>query len=125
MNIVKSVCPLALGAVCSVALAIALACGNAVARDLYAAPQRVVRYSDLNLNHPDGVKVLYRRLATAARAVCQPDISVPQTLHNKARNCARMALDNAVAQVNNANLTAYHDAKSGRQSADTKVASRP
>lgn len=120
MNIVNSIRSLALAL-----SALALVCGNATAGDRNAQEQRIVRYSDLNLNHPDGVKVLYRRLTSAARAVCPVQLSVSAAARYKATQCAQMALANAIAKIDNANLTAYHDAKSDKQSMqNAKVASR-
>lgn len=100
-----------------------LGCGNATAGADGEPRQRLVRFGDLNLNHEEGVKALYRRLTTAARAVCEPGFSVPQTLRSKARDCAQESIRDAVAQVNNAKLTAYYNAKNG-PAPEAKVASR-
>lgn len=120
MNIVNTIRSLALAL-----SALALVCGNATAGDANAQEQRIVRYSDLNLNHPDGVKVLYRRLTSAARAVCPVQLSVSAAARYKASQCAQMALGNAIAKIDNTNLTAYHDTKTSREKmSETKVASR-
>src|ERR1700756_2467731 len=37
-----------------------------------ALPSETVRYHDLNLNSPEGVAGLYRRIQDAAADVCQP-----------------------------------------------------
>ena len=103
----------------------ALVCGDASVAASPDPPQRVVRYDDLDLNKKAGVRTLYRRLATAAKTVCAPNISVPVTLRNRSRNCARETLADAVAQVNHPNLTAYYIAKTdASQGRDTKVVAR-
>jgi UrcA family protein len=86
--------------------AAALACGNAsFAGSDDGPPQRIVRYDDLNLANPAGLETLYRRLLTASKAVCAPQISVPQTLKSRQRVCARETLADAVARIDNPNLT--------------------
>lgn len=101
-----------------------LACGTAAAGDPDAAPQRVVSFGDLNLNHPEGIKTLYRRLSTAARAVCRPDSIAPYVLRAESRKCASTAMANAVATIDNPNLTAYVDSQTDERSASAvKLAS--
>jgi len=103
---------------CSLALfasATLLMSAHAVAGDPNAPPQRVVKFGDLNLNHPDGVKALYGRLSSAANAVCHTTPSTPYYAGSSAlRNCVRQAMDRAVGDVNNRNLTAYYNQRTGR-----------
>lgn len=101
-----------------------LACGTAAAGDPDAAPQRVVSFGDLNLNHPEGIKTLYRRLSTAARAVCRPASAAPYVLRAESHKCASTAMANAVATIDNPNLTAYVDSRmEGRSARAVKLAS--
>lgn len=91
-----------------IAAAATLTCGTATAGDPNAAPHRVVSFGDLNLNHADGVKVLYSRLSAAARAVCGSS-SYPYMLRAESRKCVRTSLANAIAAIDNPNLTAFAD----------------
>jgi hypothetical protein len=63
-------------------------------------------------------------LWNASKAVCQPAISVPQTLKSRQRSCARATMEDAVGRIDNANLTAYHAARTKESGRETKVASR-
>jgi UrcA family protein len=87
-------------------------------------PQRVVNYSDLNLASAKGVQTLYRRLTSAARIVCEPAINLGHYQKAEARACARKAVQDAVRDVNNANLTAYHLERTGQGEGKEKLASR-
>ncbi len=76
-----------------------------------------VSYADLNLESEEGVRVLYRRLKRASNNLCSAmppkiagsvqivytDIYGPET-----RQCYHEALSNAVAKVDNADLTRIH-----------------
>jgi UrcA family protein len=86
--------------------------------------QRVVKYSDLNLQTTDGVQTLYRRLTAAARAVCVPGVTLGHSQKAEARACASKAVQDAVREVNNAILTAYHLERTGQSEAKEKLASR-
>lgn len=112
--------------ICSLTLtliATTFACGNATAHDADTPLQRVVSYADLNLNHIAGVKVLYRRLFQAARAVCQSMPSAPYVRKVESKRCERTAMNNAVATINDANLTAYYNERTtGTKDADEKLA---
>lgn len=78
-----------------------------------APRQRVVQYSDLNLNHPLGVEKLYKRIAAAARAVCGPATPVAVEFIAANKKCRAEAIAVAVQDVNNSNLTAYHRERTG------------
>jgi UrcA family protein len=109
-------------ALCSLlCLGVALLCGNAIAGER-ATLERVVRYADLNLNNPAGVQTLYRRISAAARAVCGRNEALSIVRH-KANECTEKAIDDAVTQVNNHNLSAYHAQKLGKNG-EPKVAAR-
>jgi len=76
-----------------------------------------VSYADLNLESEEGVRVLYRRLKRASNNLCSatpPQIagSVPNFYFDiygrETRQCYREALSNAVAKVDNEDLTRIH-----------------
>lgn len=114
-------------ALCSLILttsAATLLCGNALARDSNAPPQRVVSYADLNLNNAAGVNTLYSRLTRAAKAVCQPMSSAPYLQRAKSRECIQVAIRDAVETINNVNLTAHYNARTESDTAAQKLAAR-
>lgn len=124
MNTLKIIssplCPLIL-----IAATATLTCGTAAAGTADAAPQRVVSFGDLNLDSPAGVKTLYGRLNSAARAVCRPASAAPYVLWAQSRKCTHNALSDAVATIDNPNLTAYvGNRMQGRSVARERVASR-
>ncbi len=76
-----------------------------------------VSYADLNLESEEGVRVLYRRLKRASKALCSaapPSIagSLPESYqtHNgrEDRQCYRETLSNAVDKIDNEDLTRIH-----------------
>jgi len=76
-----------------------------------------VSYADLNLESEEGVRVLYRRLKRASKALCSsaPPMtagSLPEyyQTHNVRgdRQCYREALFNAVDKIDNEDLTRIH-----------------
>lgn len=80
---------------------------------------KVVSFRDLNLNSPEGVAVLYRRINNAAYEVCgNPDRFDLSEL--KLQICVKDAVSRAVAQVNSPMLTNLYQAKTGK--ANTKIA---
>ncbi len=74
-------------------------------------PSVTVRYHDLNLNNPEGIATLYKRIHTAAIEVCKPEEG-PQLVNRLFwtawNNCFSHAVANAVKAVHNEKLTAYH-----------------
>ena len=73
------------------------------------APSIVVRYADLDLATPGGVRALYRRIQTAAWRVCGELIAPhngPSGIENG--KCRRTLVDVAVKEVNRPALTALH-----------------
>ena len=77
-----------------------------------------VRYADLDLDKAAGVASLYARLRSAAEQVC--DVAAgPQALFlsSSERVCAAAALEQAVANVDRAALTAYHAARASQAGA--------
>jgi UrcA family protein len=74
--------------------------------------QMTVRYSDLDLNRTEGVKILYHRLQHAAEAVCTPNQN--RNLATKARfdQCIQSNMQAAVTQIDRPLLSAYFQAQS-------------
>jgi UrcA family protein len=76
------------------------------------APSRVVRYGDLDLATPDGVRTLYGRIRVAAWKVCGEIVAArngPSAIENG--QCRRTLTDVAVRQVDKPALTALHFGK--------------
>ena len=75
------------------------------------APSVTVRYHDLNLNNPEGIAHLYERIHAAAVVVCKSEEG-PQ-LENRVfwsewNACINHAVANAVHDVHNEKLSAFH-----------------
>jgi UrcA family protein len=84
-----------------------------------AADQEVrhvtVRYSDLDLSAPDGMKVLYARLRGAAQSVCGYTTSTPEIRQQIAyHECFDHALDDAVRGIGNPDLQALHTQRTSK-----------
>jgi UrcA family protein len=90
-----------------------------------AAPQRVVRYADLNTNTPAGAAALYRRIKSAATQVCE--LPNAQDLHvaTVAKVCEGNAIRAAVLAINNPMLTREYVAAYHVAPASISVASLP
>ena len=71
-----------------------------------------VKFKDLNLNTPEGVKVLYSRIHRAAEDVCSERDWIFQPA---AATCAHKAEARAIAKVGLPQLSAYYRAKTGDQ----------
>jgi UrcA family protein len=81
-------------------------------------PHKVVSFRDLNMNTPEGVAVLYRRINSAAYEVCgNPDRYDLSEL--KLQMCVKDSVSRAIAKVNNPILTSLYQGKTGK--ADKKV----
>lgn len=65
-----------------------------------APPTRTVKYADLDLTKPAGVRALYGRITAAARHVCQLDTVADLQMHSKEQACINQAIDGAVRNVN-------------------------
>ena len=76
-------------------------------------PHKVVSFKDLNLNSPEGVAVLYKRIKSAAYDVCgRPDrYDLSQF---KTEICVRDAVSRAIVQVDNPMLTSLYESKTGK-----------
>lgn len=94
------------------ALPALLICGSAFAAGVVDAPAAVtVHYDDLNLNSTQDIAGLYKRIESAATAVCLPAEGphLASGIQSTAwHQCFYHALANAVHSVHNAKLSAYH-----------------
>ena len=70
---------------------------------------KTVNFADLDVTKPAGAHALLTRITAAAKDVCSPD---PGTKDQKAaadyKSCQTGAIDDAVARLNNALVTAEH-----------------
>jgi UrcA family protein len=105
-------------AVCVSALLAALPISHvamgATAESNYEVARRVVTFADLDITHDTGVAVLYSRIVTAARQVCDPPIFLYgdwRAVAHAAR-CFDEAVKRAVDEVDVPALTTYRLAKS-------------
>jgi UrcA family protein len=74
-----------------------------------------VHYADLDPSRSPDAAVLYSRIRSAAREVCEP-ILVSTRLDSvtRVRQCTVQAIDHAVADVNAPALTSFHLAKTAQ-----------
>jgi UrcA family protein len=93
--------------------------GGSQARSVGDLRERVVDYSDLNLNSSAGAAVLYQRITRAAHAVCDLPIPWDATAASRVRNCVHAARARSVSEVNAPELTRYFES---RQKASVVVA---
>lgn len=82
------------------ACALGVSTMTAVAADI-GAPNATIRYSDLNLATPQGVKMLYARINSAAYALCE---SFGRNLNDQAdplalEDCRRKIIGDAVRKI--------------------------
>ncbi len=80
------------------------------------APSAVVKFADLNLDTPQGVSALYRRIHNAAEQVCGvvPEDRVFIEAAIAQGKCVRESEVRAIDAVNNVALQAYYSKKTGR-----------
>jgi UrcA family protein len=64
---------------------------------------KTVKFADLDIQTPEGAKVLYQRIRVAARSVCEDGDPI---LRAAEYQCVEKAIDNAVKKVNAPYLTA-------------------
>ncbi len=82
------------------------------------APQRIVRFGDLDLTNTEGAGALYGRIKDAAKEVCEPDDASNLRQRLFAHRCTEIAIARAVDEVNAPLLRSYHLARTtlaGRQ----------
>jgi UrcA family protein len=99
-----------------ISLAVALAASTlamtpsfAVAADAAAPREITVRYDELNMSSASGASVLYARLRSASRSVCDVMDGRELRQHAAYNACYQQALSNAVAKVNRTSVTALHE----------------
>jgi UrcA family protein len=68
-------------------------------------PSKTVKFADLDIQTPEGAKVLYHRIRAAARSVCDYGHA---NLRNAELQCAEKAIDDAVRKVNAPYPTVLH-----------------
>jgi len=73
-----------------------------------------VAYSDLDLARAEHANTLYWRIQHAAHHVCEFNEVPASRAVLLERKCVRKAVDQAIQDVNNPNLTAIYRAKSGK-----------
>jgi UrcA family protein len=105
----KSVAFSAVAFVCATIVMNSAAAGGFVGETL----KQNVSYADLNLNQPEGVATLYKRIHAAAANVCSPLDSRDMSLSSKVQPCIADATSRAIKSVNNPALTAYESARNG------------
>jgi UrcA family protein len=76
-----------------------------------------VKFHDLNVNTPDGVRALYGRIHAAAKRVCSESDAA---LREAAGACERKAEANAIEKLNLSQLTAYYKIKTETKTGDHK-----
>jgi UrcA family protein len=81
-------------------------------------PSVVVRFTDQDLAHIDGVAALYRRLKDAAKTVCAAQDGP------RYKSCWQSALSAAVAKVDGPALTAYYRAQLEGRNATIQIAQK-
>ena len=69
-------------------------------------PSKAVKFTDLNIQTPQGANVLYNRIRIAARDVCELSVGGDPVLRLAERACIDTAIDDAVKKVNAPYLTA-------------------
>lgn len=96
---------------CIAALLAGLGAFPAIAQQVRS---QVVRYGDLNLDNPQGARVLVNRIVTASGNVCD-DRSGPRPLAETGdvRECAITAQENAVSDVDHPMVTAEYYGERG------------
>ena len=74
----------------------------------------VVKFGDLNLQNPEGVEALYRRIQHAATKVCWDAQDIHVLTEIARRDCMEHAVAKAVSDVNNRYLTTLYTRKSSK-----------
>ena len=96
----------------SATLATILASHGAIAATVephYEVSQRIVRFADLDISRSAGAATLYARITVAARAVCEPSLSIRELgFNSQTQECQEQAIEHAVTDVNAPALTSYH-----------------
>lgn len=76
-------------------------------------PSKKVNFSDLNLERPADVAILYQRIQEAARKVCEKKSTPWEMYQDKViEECIQVTVDAAVKDVDYFALTALHKGRS-------------
>ena len=96
----------------AIALALVTVATVSAASSLDSPPQRIVKFGDVNLATESGVAVLYSRIRSAAREVCEPGNvwNIGALLASK--ECTDRAIERAVEDINAPLLNSYHRTRS-------------
>ncbi|MGD0493187.1 MAG: UrcA family protein [Steroidobacteraceae bacterium] len=81
-----------------------------------------VKFGDLDISHPQGAAILFRRINAAAHTVCSPFDHSGLSAKVRLDACVNKAVADAVATVNNPALYAVYSAKM-RKTQPAQVAS--
>ena len=77
----------------------------------FAALKVKVKFSDLDVTHPQGATVLYRRIKAAAETVCSPYWATGFAARANVYDCVRSAIAEAVTAVDQPALSQVYGAK--------------
>jgi len=95
------------GSLAALILAVTAPVAKATTAD--ETPSLVVKYTDLNVNTPQGARVLYSRLRAAATDVCGGDADLRDPdVYLEFLRCYWRAMDSAVQKVDEASITALY-----------------
>jgi UrcA family protein len=78
------------------------------------APRIVLHYDARNLQNPQGLDMLYRRIQSAARQVCPDAAGDPMQLNSAVKSCRAQAIERAVRSIGSSRLAELHEARRGR-----------
>ena len=81
-----------------------------------------VSFASRDLSSPHGISALYARIRTAASSVCSPFEGRELAQVQQHEECVQQAIDGAIVQVANRDLTAYAEARSLHRHARTAPA---
>jgi UrcA family protein len=105
----KNVAFSAIAVICTIVVMNSAAAGGPIGETL----KQQVNFADLNLNHPEGIAALYKRVHAAAVRVCEPTERDDMAHSSKLQLCIADATSRAVTDVNNPAFTAYANARNG------------
>jgi UrcA family protein len=80
-----------------------------------SAPAITIHYSDLDLAQPSGVQALYRRVATAAKTVCEHGNIRDLARYAASQKCFDQAMSKAVEEIGVPQLNALYHQKTNRR----------
>lgn len=107
-------CAFGVAALCAGTLPAAAHANDKDKGSLIEGQSTVVKFADLNLQNPEGVKALYRRIQHAASKVCWDAQDIHVLTDTSRRECVEQAVARAVSDVNNRYLTALYTRKTNK-----------